>query len=493
MGHVISPLQPFKVRRQAQLSFLQMQSLTQLYQPIMGGKALSLYFTLMSMPMVDHLWSQQFLHSQLLETLNVGTSTIQEARLRLEGLGLIRTYRQKNSHANAQLQILVYDLQLPQDAHDFFHHPQLSTALYRAIGDQEYSLRMKEWQVEKLDEEHFVEISADFQTIYNYLTMDQSSESHWQEEDTFLKHQQGQDNFALTANDFDYGKFLTYILGETINHNEINQALKAYVLSCHQMYGLSEVEMSEVVKLCRHPLRGNIQLDRFNEIAAMQAQRKKQYRKDKMQNEQRLTNQSSEIKRDGVATKTTEHTTPKVQATVHPELSPSENELIQLSESLDNEQFLFILKKQLGGFATDSESFYVRQLKEKSELATSTINILIYYLLIILKRENIFKGELEKTANVWQQKKFKDAAQALIYARTEHKVQRMADQKRQRSGGNYYKKAPGHTEMVPEWMRDDCNESDHKKTETADPSAQLDLDESTVRQQLKQLFGKKDA
>ena len=48
MNQKINPLQPFLVRHQYSLAPLQMQSLMQLYQPIVGSSAISLYLTLMN-------------------------------------------------------------------------------------------------------------------------------------------------------------------------------------------------------------------------------------------------------------------------------------------------------------------------------------------------------------------------------------------------------------------------------------------------------------
>lgn len=480
MGYSISPLQPFKVRRQAQLSYLQIQSLTQLYQPIMGIQALSLYLTLMSMPMADHLWSQQFLHSQLLETVNDGIRHIQSALEKLEGIGLLRTYRQRTSHSQAQFQSMIYDLQLPFDAYEFFNHPQLSTTLYRAIGDQEFSNRLKQWQVEILDVDEYDELTADFQTIYNHLTLDQTNDISWQQEDAFLKHQQAANNFELKADDFDYAKFMSYILNENFNHKEITQALKAYVLTCHQLYDLNEQEMSEVFKLCLHPIRGNIQLERFNEVSERMSQQKRQYAQDKQ------NNQSREIS-DEPGTNPN-----KVESdlkTNYPELSSNEINLVKLSEQLDNQQFIQSLKKQLGGFATDSEQYYLSQLKEKSTLSTGVINILIYYLLIILKRENVFKSELEKHANIWQQKGFKNSAEALIFTRNEQKVKMVEEKKPNPSRSSYYQ-SNKKTEMVPDWMKG--TDKDSSEAKTSNQTKDATIDESSVRQQLKELFGKEE-
>ena len=64
MSQKINPLQPFLVKHQNSLAPLQMQSLMQLYQPIVGSTAISLYLTLLNQPLETANQSQRVLHAQ---------------------------------------------------------------------------------------------------------------------------------------------------------------------------------------------------------------------------------------------------------------------------------------------------------------------------------------------------------------------------------------------------------------------------------------------
>ena len=84
----VNPYQPYQVKVIPSLAPLQLQCLTQLYQPIMGGQALSLYLTLANQPLNHEDWTYRQVHAWLLPTLNMGIQDLNEARIRLEGVAV---------------------------------------------------------------------------------------------------------------------------------------------------------------------------------------------------------------------------------------------------------------------------------------------------------------------------------------------------------------------------------------------------------------------
>ncbi|WPJ91189.1 hypothetical protein R0V13_02115 [Facklamia hominis] len=89
---MINPYQAYRVKTQNQLGPSQLQVLTQLYQPFMGGLALSLYLTLANQPLEALNWSTRQLHAVLISQMNVGIKDFNQARVNLEGAGLLETY-----------------------------------------------------------------------------------------------------------------------------------------------------------------------------------------------------------------------------------------------------------------------------------------------------------------------------------------------------------------------------------------------------------------
>ncbi|WP_282920799.1 hypothetical protein [Ignavigranum ruoffiae] len=474
---MINPNQSFKVRRQSQLSYLQMQSLTQLYQPIIGGPALSLYLTLHSLPINDGLWTHSMLHAQILETLNTGINAVDASRIRLEGIGLLRTYQDTQSHSQSQLQQIIYDLQMPVDAAHFFDHPQLSNALFQAIGDQEYRLKVKSWQVDKMDSSRFKEITSSFTRVYNYLTVGENTGQEWKQEDQFLRHQDSDQHFKYDALDFDYGKFLELLMANQVDHQEFNQVLKDHVLTCYQLYGLNEATMAEVVLLSRHPIQHHIQIDRIKQIA-----------KQRLPQTIKSSNSTNTSESTSHPPKDTDQVAKDYQQK-YPQLSAEEIELVMLFDQVSNDAFLYNVKKQKKGFATDREYYYIKQLVEKSDLTPAVLNSLIYYLLVVLNRDNILKGELENVANHWSQMQIKDPGMALTLIQREEKVKQIKEKQqiKQSAPSKNFRRRSQHQEVIPAWMKQKGQEST-QSSPAQEPAGTLD--EKTLQERIQKIMGK---
>ena len=56
------------------------------------------------------------MHKELLDILSLGLRDFYEARIRLEALGLLKTFVQKDELG----QVFIYELQAPLSAEDFF-------------------------------------------------------------------------------------------------------------------------------------------------------------------------------------------------------------------------------------------------------------------------------------------------------------------------------------------------------------------------------------
>src|SRR5690625_2694302 len=104
----IMPIDGYKVQLQQSLSIDYTHSLIHLYQPLIGIDSISLYFTLLH---DTNLQSNEQLqtHHTLMNQLNMSLDKIYEARLKLEGIGLIKTYQNKTD----DIVYYIYQLKVP--------------------------------------------------------------------------------------------------------------------------------------------------------------------------------------------------------------------------------------------------------------------------------------------------------------------------------------------------------------------------------------------
>ena len=73
--------------------------LTFLYQPLIGAGCMSLYMTLWAELEENRLWSESHSHHSLMNFMDMNLKRIYEKRLKLEAIGLLKTFvKQEEGH-----------------------------------------------------------------------------------------------------------------------------------------------------------------------------------------------------------------------------------------------------------------------------------------------------------------------------------------------------------------------------------------------------------
>ena len=129
------PADKYMVINKTVLTELDRQNLVNLYEPIIGSEAVSLYLTLWRDLERFHIVSMEYTHHHLMTLLKCNLEQIKKARITLEAVGLLKTYieyKEPNSY--------VYELYSPLNAKEFFLNPIFNVVLYNNIGAYEYDL-----------------------------------------------------------------------------------------------------------------------------------------------------------------------------------------------------------------------------------------------------------------------------------------------------------------------------------------------------------------
>ena len=123
---LMKPNFKFKVLSDVFLSPTDMQSLTLLYQPIIGVDAFSLYFLLLNLPL-----NAQKKHHLLLQINGSSMESLIDNRHRLEAAGLIDVYNTDD--------LVTYVLKQPLSIKQFFNDAIMRAFLYVKIGAQDFN------------------------------------------------------------------------------------------------------------------------------------------------------------------------------------------------------------------------------------------------------------------------------------------------------------------------------------------------------------------
>src|SRR4051812_39139246 len=181
--------------------------LTFLYQPLIGSTCLSLYMTLWAELEENRLWSESSTHHLLMNLLGMNLKEIYEARLKLEGIGLIKTYSKTVDEERS----FIYELQPPLNPEQFFLDGMLNIYLFRKIGKNHFA-RLKRFFTDKQKpmEEDFQEVTRAFQDVFASATPGSLQYMQDNKEDLEAEHQQGfigrqeQNTIQINTNTFDF-------------------------------------------------------------------------------------------------------------------------------------------------------------------------------------------------------------------------------------------------------------------------------------------------
>lgn len=478
MSLSINPLQPFRLIGQKDVSAVFLESLTQLYQPIIGAESIGVYITLMAMPSSLHQDTRRLLrHQVILLQVNIGIKELNKSREKLEAVGLLRTYRDMQSNRNPEHQTILYDLKLPLLSQEFFKNALLSTALLNQLGEKDYTELVDFLKVPEIEEDRYAEETETFQKVFYPIRVQEEAKQMIEVE----AEQQ-----AVYSPGLDYSRFLSYVMSEGINHSSLTAELKDQIYAIYDVYGNSESELANLVYLAMDKATGNVDLNTLRTIAD-----KHNTKSASTWQTSPVEGQAQEIVSDGsnrtsqmYSKEELKMRTDQIQ-TQYPKLLDQDIQVVISCEQIPNDAFLNMMKKIKNAFATDSEHFYIRDLAQKTRLNEHVINFLIYYLLIIQGRPNIYKGELQRIASEWQQEDLTNVPKAMEFIKNQIKVKEI--KKKQQENRPVYNKRGGsqHQEIIPSWMKEE--KTSQPVVETEKPSVQYSEEE--LRQRLNELLG----
>ena len=159
----ISPADTYIVVNKSIITAEDRLILTMLYQPLIGPLAIMLYFTFWSDLDKSKLISTEYTHHHLVTNMQISLSEIEKARLKLEAIGLLKTYFKEDTTGN-----YIYQLYSPIKANDFFNHPILNVVLYNNVGKKEYEKVLDYFKAPRLSTNNYQDITVSFTEIFLY-------------------------------------------------------------------------------------------------------------------------------------------------------------------------------------------------------------------------------------------------------------------------------------------------------------------------------------
>ena len=212
--------------------------LTLLYQPIIGPIPIMLYFSLWADLDKSELMSTELTHHHLATNMQISLPELQEARKKLEAIGLLKTfYKEEN------INIYIYQLYSPIKANDFFNHPILNIVLYNNTGKKEYERIKGYFKMPRINTSTYEDITASFTDVFSSVPLT----SYDIVNDDIRKNNIRKLN--LDTN-FDF-EFLESSLPKTMDKNKIfTKDIKELILQLSFLYQLDVVKMQDIIPIC---------------------------------------------------------------------------------------------------------------------------------------------------------------------------------------------------------------------------------------------------
>ena len=372
------PADKYMVINKTILSEIDRKNLVNLYEPIIGSLAVSLYLTLWRDLERFNIVSIEYTHHHLMTILKSNLDDIKKSRIALEGIGLLRTYYEKGEPNN-----YVYELYSPLNAKEFFANPIFSVVLYNNVGSYEYDLLKKEYQVMKFDLKNFNEITSNFDEVYT-----SSSEFY-----TFEAI--GRNTIPLNMQDqVDFDLLMSSLPKGLINEKAFNKKVKELINQLALIYDIDTLKMVEI-------LRMTLNEKGFIDKEALRIQTRKYYQ---YNNQGRLPTLIY-----------------RTQPTYLKSPSGDSSKRGKIIEVFENTSpYDFLVSKYKGANPTNRDLRILEQLLIDVGLTPSVTNVLIDY---VLKKNNnkLNQAFIETIAGQWKRLGVKTAKEAMEVAEKEHK------------------------------------------------------------------------
>ena len=156
----IQPADIYIIHSKGIITNEKVQLLINLYQPLIGSIAVSLYLTLLNDLNKKDI-NKNYTHHHLMTSMQLKLDNIMDARYKLEGIGLLKTYVKEG-----EIDEYLYTLYSPLSAYEFFNHPILNIVLYNNIGAVEYENLQKYYKQAKINVKDYEDITESFENVF---------------------------------------------------------------------------------------------------------------------------------------------------------------------------------------------------------------------------------------------------------------------------------------------------------------------------------------
>ncbi|MBN8200802.1 replication initiation and membrane attachment family protein [Bacillus sp. NTK034] len=462
------PIDRYTVAASGLLHDYDRKVLTLLYQPLIGSVCFSLYMTLWAELEENRLWASSNSHHSLMNFMGMGLKDIYEARLKLEGIGLLKVYVNKDEGTRS----FIYELLPPLTPEQFFLDGMLNIYLYKKLGRNQFMRLKRFFSDQKVKTATgYEEVTKAFQDVFksghpgSFEVDDEVVQLMNESETEVYIGRQEQEGIQIGNEDFNFELLQAGLNESLVPKKAITVKVKESISNLAFLYGIDPIQMKNIVISAVNE-DDEINIDELRKSARDWYQ---------FQNQDQLPSLIDRVQ-------------PAIHQSHKKQPETQEEELIRYLEITSPRQLL----KDISGGADPSKGDLqiIEDVMFQQKLLPGVINVLIQY--VMLKTDmKLTKGYVEKIAGHWARKKIKTPKAAIDLAKKEHRqyLDWAEGKKTASTTGN--KKKPIRTEMLPDWF-DEKSSASGKKTEpqqhvSEKDQYELEMKKKELHEKLKKL------
>jgi replication initiation and membrane attachment protein len=434
--------------------------LTFLYQPLIGSTCFSLYMTLWAELEENRLWSESSTHHLLMNLLGMNLKDIYEARLKLEGIGLLKTLVKTEDGERS----FIYELHPPLNPEQFFLDGMLNIYLYRKIGKNHFSRLKRFFSDEpKPVEKEFLDVTKSFQDVFESATpgrlqylQDISGEIETNANQQFIGRHES-NTVQIDPNTFDFDLLTAGLNESLVPKKSLTPKIREVISNLAFLYTIDPIQMKNII------------LGAINEVSEIDIEELRKAARDWYQyvNLDQLPNL---IERTQPITNQVQLAEPKTQ----------EEKLVRYLETTSP---LNVLKDLSGGGEpSKSDIQIIEEVMFKQKLMPGVINVMIQF--VMLKTDmKLTKGYIEKIAGHWARKQIKTVKDAMELAKNEHRT--YLSWSEGKKTGKSSKQKPIRTEVLPDWFEENTEETVVEERPKNGNNKELEARKRAIEEKLK--------
>lgn len=404
----VLPADTFIVVNKTTLSDRDRNLLILLYQPIVGYQSISLYYTLWSYLDKSELLSNEWTHHHLLRDMLISNSELEDAKIKLEAIGLLKTYVKKGNINN-----YVYELYSPISASEFINNPVLNMALFNAVGKLEYDRIVSYFRIPKINLREYEDITSKFSDVFAFSNVPLTDN---------LIYDIKKSNYRKLEilSKIDINTILSLISDEILNKKSLTKDTKDFLYKISYIYNYDN---DDIIELIRNSISDKHTIDK----KLLQENASKYYRYDNMGKLPSIVyrNQPEYLRKESLDTS-------------------NRSRMIHMFEVTS--PYDFISSKYKNGNPTSSDLSIISYLLIDLNLKPGVVNVLIDYVLKI-NNNKLIKSFVEVIASQWSKSGIETVEDAMNIAEKEYKKKKSMTTKQVKKSS-----------ITPEWINKDIKE-----------------------------------